>query len=224
MSRQHRGVRRPEGLDLTEVPTVDCSEEPWHRAVAERHRQPWRFSNRSDAGEDAGRFDLDGERGTCYFAASPVGAILERVADPESDEQPLISTNTLRAMRVWSGAVPLTGALADVTVPSVPALNAEISTTEHYELPWEWADAFDEHGRSGIRYHGRFAQQPCAAVFGEKGLRVADAQPAVLSSKSATAYELDLPDGWRGAVTRTPSAAESEPAPPPPDHEPAPSS
>jgi hypothetical protein len=223
VSRQHRGLTSPEGVDLTKVPTVDCSEEPWHRAVAAHHRQPWRFSNRSDAGEDAGRFDLDGERGTCYFAATSVGAILERVADPEADEQPLISTDTLRAMRVWSGAMPPTGALADVTVASARELNAEISTTEDYELPWEWADAFDEHGRSGIRYHGRFGQQPCAAVFGEKGLRVED-QPAVLSPKSATAYELDLPDGWREAVTRTPAAAESEPAPPPPDDDPAPSS
>jgi hypothetical protein len=217
VSRQRRGLRGPAGVDLSKVPTVDCSAEPWHRAVAAHHKQPWRFSNRTDAGEDAGRFDLDGDRGTCYFAATPVGAILERVADPEADEQPLISTDTLRRMRVWSGEVPLTEALADVTVASVPELNSEISATEDYDLPWEWADAFDAADRSGIRYHGRFAQQPCAAVFGEKGLREVDDQPAELASKAATAYELDLPDGWRQGVVRTPAAEESEQAPPPPE-------
>jgi hypothetical protein len=194
---------------------VDCSAEPWHRAVAAHHKQPWRFSNRTEAGADASRFDLDGDRGTCYFAATPVGAILERVADPDADEQPLISTDTLRRMRVWSGKVPLTDALADVTVASVPELNSEISATEEYQLPWEWADAFDAADRSGIRYHGRFAQQPCAAVFGDKGLREVDDQPAVLSSKAATAYELALPDAWKEAVVRTPTAEESEQAPPP---------
>jgi hypothetical protein len=220
VSRQHRGLRGPDGVDLTKIPTIDCSAESWHRAVAAHHPQPWRFSSRSDDGEDAGRFDLDGERGTCYFAATPVGAILERVADPEADEQPLISTDALRKMRVWSGAMPLTGALADVTVASVPELSAEISTTEDYEFPWAWADAFDEQGRSGIRYHGRFAMRPCAAVFGEKGLREVGEQPAMLTPKSATAYELDLPDAWREAITRTPTAAESEQAPSPPDDDP----
>lgn len=220
MSRQRRGLRSPEGVDLTKVPTVDGSHKPWHRAVAAHHGRPWRFSNRTDAGEDAGRFDLDRNRGTCYFAATPVGAILERVADPEADEQVLISIDTLRNMRVWSGDLPLTDALADVTVASVPELNAEISATGDYELPWEWADAFDAADRSGIRYHGRFAQQPCAAVFGDKGLPSVDDQPAVLAPKAATAYELDLPDGWQEHVVRTPTSEESELAPPPPNHQP----
>jgi hypothetical protein len=217
VSRQHGGLRGPAGVDLTKVPTVDCSDETWHRAVDAEHEQPWWFSNRTDAGDRAGRFDLDGDRGTCYFAATAVGAILERIADPEAAEQPLVSTDTLRGMRVWSGEVPLADALADVTVASVPQLSGEISATEAYELPWEWADAFDEDGRSGLRYHGRFAQQPCAAMFGEKGLREVDDLPAVLSPKAATVYELALPDGWKEAVVRTPTAAESEQAPPPPE-------
>lgn len=217
MNRQHRGLHSPAGIDPSSVPSVDCSDQEVHRAVAAQHPQPWRFSNRTDAGAKAGRFDLDGDRGTCYFATTPAGAVIERVSDPEAEEPTLISTDTLESMNVWSGRVPSATRMADVTVRSVPQLTDEISAIEEYDLPWAWADALDEDGRTGILYVGRFAMEPCLAVFGDKGVPRLDVQPAVLSSKAAPAYELELPEAWREVVTRTPNAEESEQAPPPPE-------
>lgn len=209
MSRQHRALRSPEGVDLTRIPDAERAQQPLHRAIDARHRQPWWFSNRSDAGEDAGRFDLDGDRGTCYFATSAVGAILERVADPHVDDPPLVSTRTLEGMTLWRGEAPLAPRLADVTIASVPELTGEISTVEEYTLPWAWADALDATDRDGILYRGRFAQEECIAVFGDAGARPLDQPPAPLEGEPAVNFELRLPPSWRAGVSRPPTAADS---------------
>src|SRR5690625_4480038 len=106
MSRQHLGLRTPRGVDLAQIPTVDHSNQPLFRAVHIGYGHPWWFSNRAAAGPSAGRFDLDGDRGTCYLASTAVAAILEHVADPESADPPLISTATLQRMHIWHGSVP----------------------------------------------------------------------------------------------------------------------
>ncbi len=209
MSRQHPALRGPSGVDLTQVPDADRTHEPLHRAVASRHSQPWWFSSRTVTGDDAGRFDLGGTRGTCYFASTPVGAILERVADPESDDPPLVSTRTLAQMAVWHGRVPFARRLADVNVASVPQLTGEISTTEDFTLTWAWADALRAAERHGIMYRGRFAQEECVALFGDQGGRPDDRPPAPLQRTPAVRFELELPPSWRAAVSRPPTTAES---------------
>lgn len=213
MSRQRRALRGPRGVDIGKVPIADRSDTTLFRAVAADRPQPWWLSNRARSGRGAGRFDLGGSRGTCYLSSTPVGAILERVGDPQADEQPLVSTRTLEAMAVWHGNVPSADKLADV--PSVPQLTGEISTVEDYTLTWEWADAFDRAGHRGVLYRGRFAQAECVALFGEAGAGDAGTQPARLDRTPAVAYELELPPAWRAAVTRPPTAAESPQAPAP---------
>jgi hypothetical protein len=220
MTRQRRGLRSPDGVDLEKIPSEDRNLHQLHRAVAARHAQPWWFSCRAEAREAAGRFDLAGpECGTCYFALTPVGALLERIADPEAADPPLVTTRTLEQIVVWSGVVPGAHRIADTTVASVPQLTAEISTTEDYALPWQWADAFSEEGRQGILYEGRFSRVECVALFGEAGDRPLDDQPAPLTSQPAVVFEEDFPLGWRMAITTTPSSQDSVEALPPDEAE-----
>lgn len=74
--------------------------------------------------------------GTCYLAASPAAAIIERTADSDADQPPVLSSRALAALRVWSGAVDSARNLADTTQASVATLTSEIATVVPYDLAW----------------------------------------------------------------------------------------
>lgn len=197
MTRQKAGLRAPRPGDAKKVPST-WRRRPLYRAVADSHTQPWWYSTRT-GNPDPGRFDLESPRGTCYWALSPASALIERTTDPDQSDEPVLTLDALRRLRVWKAVdVPAARSkLADTTRPSVPGLTAEISTIVPYDLSWAWADAFHADGRNGILYRARFAMDESVALFGDSG--VPDEAPEAGRS-SAVSYADTLPLGFRAGL------------------------
>ncbi|MFD4422818.1 RES family NAD+ phosphorylase [Agromyces sp. NPDC058484] len=155
----------PAGLDLADFPVLS-SRDPVYRAHS-RGIGPWHFSN---SGE--GRFDLAGERGTCYLANTVGAAVRERlgeqfaarrIAAPEDAEKMVVSRLELpRRLRA-----------ADLESPGVGGypITAELTSMSDYSVPQAWARAFDDAGFGGVHYRGRFSYFDATswAVFGPAG-------------------------------------------------------
>lgn len=213
MARQRSGLRPPLPHDAAAVPTVSRRRPLW-RACAKDHAQPWWFSCR-DANPAAGRFDLSGDRGTAYWAMTPAAAIIEATADPDQLEPPVLSVEAFGNVIVWQAEhVPAarTKKLADTTVASVPRLTGELSTIVPYHLCWEWADAFDAAGCSGILYRSRFGLDESIALFGPAGEPV---RPPAAVPTRAVRYYLDLPPAFRQGISSIGRLDQFEQAPPP---------
>jgi hypothetical protein len=150
--------------DLTRFPAFGVDR---RRSLYRIHRTdagPWWFS-----GDGSGRFDLRDGRGSCYLAATPVGAFIEvfRVATviPESEVE----------ARSLSSLVPPTRArLADCTVSAARkfGITGAIHTQPDYTVPQAWAEAFAAAGFGGIRYrvsHDPAQRELGVVLFGEAG-------------------------------------------------------
>jgi RES domain len=132
-----------------------------------RHdREPWWFSS-----DGSGRFDLEGEEGTCYLARTSAGAFLEvfRRARP-------IAEPDVAARRLAGLAPPAGGRLADCADPRARSfgVTGAIHTEPDYELPRAWARALAAAGFVGVRYllsHDPAQDEVGVALFGPAGRR-----------------------------------------------------
>ena len=143
--------------DLAGFPAFDLGRGSTLYRVHRSGVGPWWFSN---AG--TGRFDLlDTPRGTCYLAATPVGAFIEvfRVATviPEAE---------VEARMLSSLAPPKAARLADCTVSAARkfGITGAIHTQPNYKVPQAWAAAFAAAGFGGIRY--RLSHDPAQRELG----------------------------------------------------------
>lgn len=216
MSRERAGLRRPTGDVAQRVPSTSRSDVGLHRVVARHHPQPWHFATRDETGQRGGRFDLPTPAGTCYLATTAGSALLERLADPDTDGPPYASLETLRNLTVWSGHVASADDLADTTVPSVPGLTLELSTIVPYEASWAWADAFIAAGKGGIVYRSRFGMAEAVALFDPLGGTPKDPSDprhrGALTATPATDLIDQLPPPFRSHLGRPVLADHFEPA------------
>jgi hypothetical protein len=150
--------------DLSRFPAFGVDR---RRSIYRIHRAgvgPWWFS-----GDGSGRFDLRDGRGSCYLAATPVGAFIEvfRVATviPEAEVE----------ARSLSSLVPPTRArLADCTVRAARrfGITGAIHTQPDYTVPQAWAEAFAAAGFEGIRHrlsHDPAQRELGVVLFGDAG-------------------------------------------------------
>lgn len=150
--------------DLSRFPAFGVDR---RRSLYRIHRTdagPWWFS-----GDGSGRFDLRDGRGSCYLAATPVGAFIEvfRVATviPEAEVE----------ARSLSSLVPPTRTrLADCTVSAARkfGITGAIHTQPDYTVPMVWAEAFAAAGFGGIRYrvsHDPAQRELGVVLFGDAG-------------------------------------------------------
>lgn len=190
--RQHPGLRPPELGDGNAVPRIRALG-PWHRCVDRRHPQPWWFSTRT-ANNEAGRFDLEHPNGSCYLAASPVAAIVERIAEPDAEVPIRPTVGELEALSVWTGPLDGPPNVADTRVLSVPSLTGEIDTITPYGIPWAWADEFDACGAGGLLYRARFGRATALALFGPaSSAEQAPTSAGQLADASALDFLTELP-------------------------------
>jgi hypothetical protein len=119
---------------------------PVHRVVSADHEQPWWFRAREGREFEAGRFDLAGGRGTCYFADDELAALRERLLDPEApDFRP--PSSVLDGLRVWTVEPPPPTSAADTTDPD-RGLPLEFGGGSDYEACWPWSDRLDADGEA----------------------------------------------------------------------------
>jgi hypothetical protein len=212
MSRQRIGLRPPRHSDALAVPTTGRRRPLW-RAGDRRQLQPWWFSTRT-GNPDPGRFDLEDPRGTSYWALSPATALIEKVADPDQGDPPVVTLKALDRLVVWrtDRVRQARSKLADTTRASVPTLTGELATIVPYILPWTWADAFHAAGNNGILYQARFALDESVALFGPKG--APDAAPGAEPTPALEHYD-SLPPGFRAGIGTVGRLEDLERAPPP---------
>lgn len=111
----------------------------------------------------------------------------------------MLTVHALARLRVWrADIVPAArSGLADTTRASVPRLTGEIGTIVPYDLPWQWADEFARHGRSGVLYRGRFSLAESVALFGPAGT---SADPPAADHQPATAIVDQLLAPFRAGI------------------------
>jgi RES domain len=150
--------------DLTRFPAFGVDR---RRSLYRIHRSevgPWWFS-----GDGSGRFDLRDGRGSCYLAATPVGAFIEvfRV-------DTVIPEAEVEARSLSSLVPPTRTRLADCTVSAARkfGITGAIHTQPDYTVPQAWAEAFAAAGFGGIRYrvsHDPAQRELGVVLFGDAG-------------------------------------------------------
>jgi hypothetical protein len=187
MPRNQPALGEPTAERVTRVPDRAVAE-PVYRAQWD-HLEPWWFSTRTD-NPRAGRFDLPLPHGTCYFADDPVATLIEKLVDPAQAE-PLVRSDDLDRLRIWSGRLPPPWERVADTTDRASRVPKELGTITPYDLPWRWADALHADGRSALRYWLRL--DPGAgrgvAVFSDHG---APAEPPPLDPEPAAAHAAGL--------------------------------
>lgn len=155
-------------LDLSGFPreVVESTREVFRAHSAGRH--PWYFSS-----DNAGRFNLDDPRGTCYLADTIRAAVRERVGEQFVNAR-FVAPEDAQRMRVSRLALPLGLCAADLEAPRVAEypVTGELSTMGDYRVTRAWAEAFADAGFEGIHYRGRFSHfegNSSWAVFGAAG-------------------------------------------------------
>lgn len=148
--------------------------ERWYRQHKLRDvadRGLWHFT--SAAAPPVGRFDLSSPRGTCYFASTPLAAVLELVG-PDHAKKGWVPSGLMNG-RVVS-QIPAPGdecRLADMVNSHALKFGVtnEVTTTTRYEATGAWARQLDHAGYVGIRYRPRFTPGDALAfaLFGEAG-------------------------------------------------------
>lgn len=218
MSRAVWGLRAPVDGDAEAVPTTILGPivDLW-RAQSTRFGSPWKFSCAGKPG-DGGRFHLacSNGRGTSCWAASPVGAILEAVADPHATTPVPVTLTALTRLALWHTTELLGGGavrVVDLTAPrSTLRLTGEINSTHDHALTQQWAMAFDEAGRAGVGYTARFANDHAVAFFDEEGVR--PRPPGTLATLAIDHVD-DLPGQLRATAAEIGPFTDLERAAPP---------
>ncbi|MGB2954228.1 MAG: RES family NAD+ phosphorylase [Gaiellaceae bacterium] len=151
--------------DLSGFPAFDLGRRQILYRIHRNDVGAWWFST-----DGSGRFDLvDGERGTCYLALSPVGAFIEVFRTVTVIPEAEVDARSLSSL-----VAPKRTMLADCTV--APARRVRITGAIHtqpdYELPQAWATGFAAAGFGGIRYrvsHDPAQRELGVALFGPAG-------------------------------------------------------
>lgn len=171
MSRRKTAVPRPTPERAAAIPDVAAAElGRLSRACDARHDSPWYFSCRDGRERQAGRLDLAGGRGSCYWSDDDVGALHERLTDPD-DLDALAPASLLDRLCVWRHTPPPPESAADATARE-GGLAKEFGAGTHCERYWAWADLLDADGRHAVRTWSRMAPHAVrnVTVFGDAGL------------------------------------------------------
>ena len=167
VSRDQVALQPPGARALAGFPLVTIAPDT---EVFRGHRRtlgPWFFS-----GSGAGRFDLDGGRGTCYLAVDAATAVRE-VLGAALHQLGFVST-AFAAERVISRLrLPTAREVADLCDGRAAeyGVTREIHTLTPYDTTRAWATALDAIA-GGVRYASRFTTGPAAnalAVFDTAG-------------------------------------------------------
>lgn len=170
MSRRRTAVPRPTIERAAAIPDVAADQlGQLFRVCGRRHDSPWFFASRDGRELQAGRLDLAGGRGSCYWCDDDLGALHERLTDPD-DLDTLVPTSLLNRLRVWRHQPPPPSATADTTARA-GGLPKEFGAGTHYARYWAWADLLDETGRQAVRSWSRMAPHEARnlTVFGDAG-------------------------------------------------------
>ncbi len=171
MSRDRSAIPRATEQRAARIADVTSHQlEDQYRVTDSARTSPWWFSSRSDREDEAGRFDLLRPRGSCYFSDDPLGALYERLTDPD-DLEAAVPASVLERLSVWEVAPPPPASVADTT--AVPGgLPKEFGAGHEYRTCWAWADLLDELDRGGVRTWSRMAphETRTMVVFGPNGL------------------------------------------------------
>jgi hypothetical protein len=129
-----------------------------------RDHSPWWFSD-----DGSGRFDLAEGRGTCYLAATKIGACIEVFRTNRAVPESAIEARYLSIL-----SVPKRSKLADCTVSRARrfGITGAIHSQPEYDLTHAWAQAFAEAGFDGIWYrlgHDPAQSELGIALFGPAG-------------------------------------------------------
>jgi hypothetical protein len=156
-------------LDLTDFPTEVVTDDDYlYRAHDARFTDPWFFANDTN-----GRFNLDGDRGTCYAAEGVETAVRERfgvtIVESQEVERDFAEGMAVSVILITAGTeVAAVNHDAAVTF----GLTREIGTTTDYTVTRSWATRFDSEHLDGIHYASRFttgADANSFALFGPAG-------------------------------------------------------
>ncbi|MGH1522851.1 RES family NAD+ phosphorylase [Leifsonia sp. L25] len=159
------------GLDLTGFPTATLED---GTALFRAHTVgygPWYFDN--TAGDEGGRFNLTGPKGTCYVADTPEAALRERFGKKLSRNR-WIDTDSVGRTVVSLLTVGRTRETALISTPDAAAyeITTELAGAVSYDISQAWAARFDAEPFDGIYYTARFSAGGPAnawAVFGPTG-------------------------------------------------------
>lgn len=144
--------------DLTEFPSATLTDK--NKLVRIHKRPPIYFGSNGMNRYDHPRL------GTCYFAESNVGALLEVARGLTVIGPDWLEDRKISSVRVGAPIV-----IADTTHPKAYAhgYTLTVSAGGDYGLGAEWAEALAEHGFDGLRYklrHDTTASETGVAVFG----------------------------------------------------------
>jgi hypothetical protein len=170
MTRRRSAVPRPTVDRAAVIPDVTAPDlGRLSRVCDRRHAGPWFFSCRDGREPQAGRLDLSGGRGACYWCDDDLGALYERLTDPD-DVDALVPASLLDRLRVWRHRPPPPRSAADTTARS-GGLPKEFGAGSHYERYQAWADLLDETNRMAVRSWSRMAPHGArnVTVFGDAG-------------------------------------------------------
>jgi hypothetical protein len=191
VSRQRSAIPAPTALRAQRIPSIDAADlGPLWRVTTAGRPSPWWFSSRTGREAEAGRFDLEAPRGTCHWSDDPLGALHERLTDPD-DLEALAPASVLDALAVWRTKPPPPPSAADTTA-KVGGLPKELGAGTDYSPCWAWADRLDHDGRAALRAWSRMAPGAVrtVAVFGDVGSEPRGATKA--KPQPARSWEADL--------------------------------
>lgn len=131
------------------------------------HRSAWWFDNGAH-----GRFNLHGERGTCYAATRVRTAVREKLRDQIS------ASGVVSRTLADSFVVSVITTPSDRRCAAVSSARAvdygivrELVTRADYGIPQQWAQAFDANGFDGVFYGSAYTTRAASAIalFGAAG-------------------------------------------------------
>jgi hypothetical protein len=131
------------------------------------NRSAWWFDNGVH-----GRFNLHGERGTCYTATKVRTAVREKLRDQIS------ASRVISRKLADSFIVSVVTTSSDYRCAAVSSGRAvdygivrELVTRADYDIPQQWAQAFDANGFDGIFYASAYTTGTASAIaiFGGAG-------------------------------------------------------
>ena len=132
-------------------------------------RQPGYFAPRPPS---AGRFSVLAPMGTCYLAAT-LGVAVGELISPVYIDAGYVPASEVEGVVVTAVMLPGSLCFANVSDPAVKpwGVTTELTSTDDYDIPWQWAARFASEGYDGVFYTARFSPGgPNAwAWFGQAG-------------------------------------------------------
>lgn len=163
------------GRQPAPTPGQDLSDFPVQ--VLERHHQVYRSHNPEFGacffnGTPTFRFNLLNGRGTCYVGDDVATAVREKLRDAVLD-QGIVPASVAREFVVSTITTNRSFDCADVGSPEAVKhrVSRMLATMDDYDVPQQWAAAFDGAGLDGVRYGSSYTNGPenAWALFGEEG-------------------------------------------------------